>query len=136
MASSGDLAEPGGSQLNGLRVLLVEDSCPVGSALKRLFETLGADVAGPVATTAEAVRSISERPIDVAVVDINLRDGELAYELIDQLHDRGIRVVVLTGYDDVRLEQGKVSAVLRKPVRTQLLLQSLRPAEKEDAADL
>ncbi len=127
MASSDDLAEPGDSNLNGLRVLLVEDSWPVGSALKRLFETLGAEVAGPVATTAEAVRSISERPIDVAVVDINLRGGELAYELIDQLHDRGIRVVVLTGYDDVQLGQRKVSAVLRKPVRTQLLIQSLRP---------
>ncbi len=125
----GDLAELGDSNLDGLRILIVEDSWPVASALKRLFETLGADVAGPVATTAEAVRSISDRPIDVAVVDLNLRNGELAYELIDQLHDRGIRIVVLTGYDDVQLGQRKVSAVLRKPVRTQLLLQSLRPAE-------
>jgi CheY-like chemotaxis protein len=130
MASSdgSDPTEPAVSNLNGLRVLIIEDSWQVGEALKRLFEMLGAEVAGPVATAAEAARSILERTIDVAVVDINLRGGELAYELIDQLHDRGIRIVVLTGYADVRLEQGKVAAVLQKPVRTHLLLQSLRPA--------
>ncbi len=122
-----DLSGPGGSNLNGLRVLVIEDSWPVGAALKRLFETLGAEVAGPVATTAEAARAISERPIDVAVVDINLRGGELAYDLIDQLHDQGIRTVVLTGYDDPPLRQGKVAAVLRKPVQADELLRSLRP---------
>lgn len=120
-------AERGGSNLNGLRILVIEDSWQVGSALKRLFQMLGADVAGPVATTAEAARLISERTIDVAVVDINLRGGELAYAIIDQLHDRDIRIVVLTGYADVRLREGKVAAVLQKPVSTNLLLQSLRP---------
>ncbi len=84
-------------------------------------------MAEPVATTAHAVRLISERPIDVAVVDINLRGGELAYDLIDQLHDRGIRTVVLTGYDDLQLGLRKVAAVLRKPVQPDVLLRSLRP---------
>ncbi len=93
-------------------------------------------MAGPVATTAEAARAISERTIDVAVVDINLQGGELAYKLIDQLHDRGIRIVVLTGYADVCVGQGKVAAILQKPVRTPLLVQSLRPVEEGDAPPL
>ena len=79
---------------------------------------------GPAATTADAARLSSEHTIDVALVDINLRGDELAYALIDQLHDRGIRIVVITGYDHVPL-QGKVEAVLRKPLQTQELLRIL-----------
>ena len=56
----------------------------------------------------------------MALVGINLRGGELAYDLIDQLHDQGIRIVVLTGYADVPLKQGKVAAVLQKPVRERI----------------
>jgi len=66
----------------------------------------------------------------VALVGINLRGGELAYDLIDQLHDQGIRIVVLTGYADVPLKQGKVAAVLQKPVRENLQLRSLRPVRQ------
>jgi len=122
-----DLREPGASKLNGLRVLVVEDSWQVSAALKRLLESCGADVAGPVATAAEAAHLVSERTIDVALVDIRLRGGELAHDLIDKLHDRGIRIVVVTGYGDASFDQGKVAAVLQKPVSAPLLLQSLRP---------
>ena len=122
------MPEPSTSNLNGLRVLLVEDSWPVASAMKRLLEEHGADVSGPVATTADAVRSISERTIDVALVDVHLRGGGTANDLIDQLHDRGIRTVVVTGDADVPSVQGKVAVVLKKPVRADALLQSLRPA--------
>jgi DNA-binding NtrC family response regulator len=119
---------PSSSNLNGLRVLLVEDSWQVASAMKRLLELHGADVSGPVATTADAARSISGRAIDVALVDVHLREGETANDLIDQLHDLGIRTVVVTGSADVPSIQGKVAVVLTKPVRADALLQSLRPA--------
>ena len=108
------LPEPG--PLAGLSVLVVEDSWQVGAAVKRLLQACGADVAGPAATAADAARLISERTIDLALVDINLRGGELAYGLIDQLHEQGIRTVVVTGYADVSLEEGKVAAILQKPV--------------------
>jgi hypothetical protein len=58
----------------------------------------GAEVVGPVSTTTDAVRLISERTPDVALVDINLQGGERSYELIDRLYDRGIRIVVICGY--------------------------------------
>jgi CheY-like chemotaxis protein len=126
-----DRSEPRASNLKGLRILIVEDSWQVSASLKRLLEAWGADVAGPVATAADAVRLISERTIDVALVDINLRGGELAHDLIDQLHAQGIRIVVLTGYADVSLDQKKVAAVLQKPASAPLLLQSLRPPALE-----
>jgi CheY-like chemotaxis protein len=121
----------GSSNLNGLRVLVVEDSWQVSAALKRLLESCGADVAGPVATVADAARVVSERTVDVALVDINLRGGELAYDLIDRLHDKGIRIVVVTGYADVSIDERKVAVLLQKPVSAPLLLQSLRPPALE-----
>jgi CheY-like chemotaxis protein len=126
--SNADDQPPGALNLNGLRVLVVEDSWQVGAALKRLLDSCGADVAGPVATVADAARLVSERTVDVALVDINLRGGELAYDLIDHLHGQGIRIVVVTGYADVSIDEKKVAAVLQKPVSRARLLQSLRPA--------
>jgi DNA-binding NarL/FixJ family response regulator len=115
--------------LDGLRVLIVEDSWHVSTGLRRLLEAWGATVDGPVATTADAMRLVSESAPDAAIVDINLRDGELSYELIDWLQDRGIRIVVLTGYSDVSLQEGKVAVILQKPARDEVLIASLREAE-------
>jgi CheY-like chemotaxis protein len=79
-------------ELSGLRVLIVEDSWEVATSLTTLLEAWGADVLGPVATAADALRLSSERTVDAALVDINLRGGERAYGLIDRLHDQGVRV--------------------------------------------
>jgi CheY-like chemotaxis protein len=114
------------SDLDGLRVLIVEDSWDVSTGLRMLLEARGASVDGPVATTADAMRLVSESTPDVAIVDINLREGELSYELIDRLQDRGIRIVVLTGYADVSLKKGKAAVVLQKPAREEVLIASLR----------
>src|SRR5437763_15520453 len=85
--------------LKGVSILLVEDSWHLGIALKNLLKAWGADVTGPVATAAEADRATSEQTPAVALVDLNLRGGERAYDLIDRLHDRGISVIVTSGYE-------------------------------------
>jgi DNA-binding response OmpR family regulator len=128
-------AEPGArdrgssesSELKGTRILLVEDSWHVGNAIKRLLRALGADVAGPAATTADAKRLVAERTPDVAIVDINLRGGEQANDLIDRLHEQHIPVVVITGYTAVSLPSGSVEAILQKPVHVETFLAVLRP---------
>jgi ActR/RegA family two-component response regulator len=116
------------SDLDGLRVLIVEDSWHLSTGLRRLLEGRGATVDGPVATIADAMRLVSESTPDVALVDINLRDGELSYELIEWLQDRGIRIVVLTGYSDISLQEDKVAVILQKPARDEVLIASLREA--------
>jgi CheY-like chemotaxis protein len=126
MNSSRDL--PGTlDNLRGMRILVVEDSWQLGMAMKRLLQVLGADVAGPAATGAEAERLLSEQVPDLALVDFNLRDGELANGLIDRLHDRGVKVVVVTGYAVLPVPPGDVVAILQKPVSKELLLATLRP---------
>jgi DNA-binding NtrC family response regulator len=122
-----DLPRPGSAELQSVSVLLVEDSWQLGKAMKTLLHVLGADVAGPAATTADAERLVAERIPDVAIVDINLRDGERANDLIDRLHEQGIPVVVVTGYAVVSLAPGKAEAILQKPVGKEQLLAILRP---------
>ena len=118
---------PDHPEFNGLRVLIVEDDWTISTGLATLLEAWGADVIGPAATTADAVHLVSKNTPDVALVDISLRRGERSDGLIDQLHDQGIRVVVLSGYAEVRLAEGKAAAFLQKPIREELLLASLRP---------
>lgn len=110
---------PGSSistDLKGTRILLVEDSWHVGTAIKRLLRAWGADVAGPAPTVTEAEQLVAENIPDVAIVDIHLRNGELSHALIDRLHEQGIPVVVITGYTAISVPAGKVEAILQKPV--------------------
>jgi DNA-binding NtrC family response regulator len=117
----------GSSELKGARILLVEDSWHVGNAIKRLLRVLGADVSGPAATIADAERLIADRKPDVAIIDINLRDGEQANPLLDRLQEQHIPVIVITGYTSVSLPPGKVEAILQKPVSVEQFLAILRP---------
>ena len=126
-SNANDPTRSGLLELQGVGILLVEDSWHVGKAMKTLLHVLGADVAGPAATTADAKRLVAERAPDVAIVDIHLRDGERADNLIDWLHGQGIPVIVLTGYAVVSLAPGKAEAILQKPVSKDQLLAILRP---------
>src|SRR4051794_18570598 len=94
----------GSTELAGVRILLVEDSWHVGNAIKRLLRALGADVAGPAAAIADAERLIAECKPDVAIVDINLRDGEKATRLLDKLQEEGIPAIVITGYSSAPIK--------------------------------
>ena len=126
--SSAHIPPPSGSsELKGARILLVEDSLPVGTAIKRLLRALGADVAGPAAAIADAERLIAESRPDVAIVDINLRDGEQANPLLDRLQQEGIPVIVITGYTTAPIKPGAVEAVLQKPVSVERFLAVLGP---------
>jgi DNA-binding NtrC family response regulator len=134
-ASGSDLNEAGSSdELKGLSILVVEDSWLVGKAMQELLELRGADVAGPAATTAEAERLVGERTPDIAIVDFSLREGERADGLIERLHDRGVHVILISGYTSPPMPPGKVAATLQKPISEARLLASLRPLAARKAA--
>jgi DNA-binding NtrC family response regulator len=135
LSNTHDAATAGASDdLNGLGILLVEDSWHVGQAMKRLLQVMGADVAGPAATAADAERLLSDRSPDVAIVDVSLRGGERAYSLIDRLHDQGVRVIVISGYAEHPLASEKAVAILQKPVSEAQLFATLRPLMAQKAA--
>jgi DNA-binding NtrC family response regulator len=111
--------------LRGMRILLVEDSWQLGVALKSLLRSFDAEVDGPVATTADAEHLISEHVPDAAVVDINLRQGERSYGLIDRLIGKGVPVVVTSGYSELPMVPAKAH-ILEKPISEEKLISILR----------
>ena len=126
-SNNGGVERQPGADLMGVRVLVVEDHWHVANALKSFLETEGMKVSGPAATTADAQRLAREENPDLAVVDIHLK-LETAYALIEQLHDQGVRVVVVTGYAVVPGLTEKVTAVLQKPFNGPELLRALHRA--------
>jgi CheY-like chemotaxis protein len=126
VTSSSGCDPPGPGSLQGVRILVVEDSWHVARGMTRLLKVLGAEPGEPVATSADAKRLVAERRPDVALVDFNLRDGELASDLIDHLRDQGIAVIVITGYEVIPLAPDKVDAILQKPVNEAQLVATVR----------
>jgi DNA-binding NtrC family response regulator len=125
-APSGDDApEAGLPNLKGKRILLVEDSWQLGMALKSLLRSFDAEVDGPAATTSDAERLISEHAPDAAIIDVNLRQGERSYGLIDRLIGQGVPVVVTSGYSDLPMVSAKAH-ILEKPISEEKLIAILR----------
>ena len=100
--------------LKGVRVLIVEDAWHVAKALKSALEQIGMHVVGPTATTAQARGLASAQRPELAIVDINLKQ-ETSCGLIDELHEQGVRIIVITGYAAPPVSKDSVAAILQKP---------------------
>jgi DNA-binding NtrC family response regulator len=129
-SNTGDSFQFESPEFRGVRVLIVEDSWDVSTELKILLEAQGIEVVGPAATVNEARRLSSESIPDVALLDINLRSGELSYGLIDEIGAQGIPVVVITGYANASTAIDKAVAILQKPFSEEELLAALRAAKR------
>ncbi len=85
--------------LKSCRVLVAEDEYMLAQELETELHDAGAIVIGPVATLAEAITLINtDVDIDGAILDANL-GGELVYPAAELLIDRGVPIVLTTGYD-------------------------------------
>ncbi len=124
-ASDNDQPDTDGNPLEGLRILLVEDSWHVAQAYKSLLEIVGLDVAGPAGTLADAETLFAQQRPDIAVVDVDLH-GIKSYGLIDQLIASNVPTIVVSGYEVLPKLQGRVAAILTKPVRASTLLTVVR----------
>ena len=124
-------ADANSAVLHGVRVLVVEDGWQVADALRLLLQKMGMLVAGQVATTEAARRLVGEGKPDLALVDINLK-GEMAFGLIDWLHDRGIRIVVISGYGDLPRSLETFAVLLHKPFSATALQTTLQRVMSRD----
>ena len=116
-----------GSDLKGVRVLIVEDAWHVAKALKSLLERLEMSVIGPTSTTADARRLIASDTPRLALVDLNLK-REMSGDLVDELHAQGVPVIVISGYAVPTVSKEKVVAFLQKPFNGNELIVAMRAA--------
>jgi DNA-binding response OmpR family regulator len=112
--------------LTGYRLLVVEDDYFVAQDLCATLRDCGATVLGPAPSISSA-RSLAKalRP-DCVLLDINL-DGELAFDLAQELEAHGVRTVFTTGYDASFVPQHlRHTVCLQKPVDATALSCSIR----------
>jgi len=109
------------------RVLLVEDSVLISSALRILLESNDYEVT-VAGTAAEALDAASTMHPDVMLLDLTLPDGD-GLSVLTDLAARGAGIPVtlaMTGHDDDITRQRSVAAgctdVLVKPVPVRELL--------------
>jgi CheY-like chemotaxis protein len=96
--------------------MIVEDEMLVALDLQESVRSLGYAVVGPFGRLAEAIEGAAAQPIDFAILDLNL-NGEMTYDLAEELERRGIPIVFTTGYESEAIK-GRLSncRVLNKPV--------------------
>jgi CheY-like chemotaxis protein len=118
--------------LQGRRVLIVEDEYLLAMDLAERFEDLGVEVIGPAATVRDAVALLGNQEVEGAVLDINIR-GERVYPVADILTQKNVPFVFTSGYSK-ELEPEAYASIPRciKPANflhvAQLLASVMRPA--------
>ena len=85
------------ADLNGVRVLLLEDEALVNMNTVELLEKMGCEAGGYLHLD-EAWDAARRKLPDVAVLDVNLHDTTTSLEFADWLHEQGVPIVFLTGY--------------------------------------
>ncbi len=78
-----------------MRVLIVEDEILVAMELEETLNDLGHTVVG-IAPDRRSLEAFSHEDIDVALVDLNLRDGETGVGIGRALADRDAAVIFIT----------------------------------------
>jgi CheY-like chemotaxis protein len=79
-----------------LSVLVVEDEPLIAMMLEDLLDLLGHNLAGSADSTAEALPLVANGGFDVAILDVNLRDGP-SWPVADALEATGKRFMLATG---------------------------------------
>lgn len=120
-------------------ILIVEDEMLVACEMAAILEENGYRCAGIVPDLTAAARYLGQ-PLDVALVDLNLRDGFTGPQIGEQLSRAGVPVIFITANPGL-LGEGIAGTVgvLTKPTDEQTLLAAVsfalgrragRPVEK------
>lgn len=92
------LDDAGQKRLEGLHVLVAEDDHVQCDGIVACITDFGATVVGPAHSLSEARQLITSNSIDIAVVDIDLGDGD-TFDFARALQSRGLPFIFATGYN-------------------------------------
>ena len=120
------------AELEGLRVLLVEDLPVVAMATGQMLEELGCVTVGPAPNFAAALELIEAGEYDAAIVDLNIR-GEKSFRLLKLLDERQVPYLISSGYADWSMPEDRVDRPrLPKPFGSDLLRLKLEELEPDE----
>ena len=114
------------TQLEGRRILVVEDDYLIAIDVADQLKRAGAVVIGPAPSVAKAKRLLAAGDVDAAVLDVNLGE-ENSFPVAQELQDRGVPFLFSTGYDSADIPaEWKHVTVAMKPLRPALVVALLR----------
>ncbi|HEV2603488.1 MAG TPA: response regulator [Microvirga sp.] len=120
--------------LNGLRVLVVEDEAAISLLLEDMLLDFGCEVIGPAARLAAALDAVERETVDLAILDVNVA-GEPIYPVAEALAQRQIPFVFSTGYGSAGIKDAyRDRPVLQKPFAQHDLKQKLLIARGNGAS--
>ena len=122
-----------GDDLQGLRVLVVEDEAAISLLLEDMLLDFGCEVVGPAARLAAALDTVERERLDLAILDVNVA-GEPIYPVAEALLARSVPFVFSTGYGSAGIKDAfRDRPVLQKPFAQHDLKQKLILARRDGA---
>ncbi|MGH7075751.1 MAG: response regulator [Stellaceae bacterium] len=113
------------TDLNGIRVLVVEDELLIVMMLEDMLESAGCVIVGPCNSLAKALQTAAEEDFDVALLDVNLA-GKQVFPLADVLIERNLPFIFMTGYGaDLLPAQYAMHPTIAKPFKIASLMEKL-----------
>ncbi len=111
--------------LNGLRILVVEDEAAISLLLEDMLLDFGCEVIGPAARLSAALEAVEREVVDLAILDVNVA-GEPIYPVAEALVQRRVPFVFSTGYGSAGIKDAfRDRPVLQKPFAQHDLKQKL-----------
>ena len=111
------------------KVLICEDEPLLAADLASVVEEAGHKVCGVFHNAREALNSAPGLQPDLAIIDLNLADGDTGAAVAQTLQSLGIRVIILSGHSNVGAGLGCVPHTFAaKPVSKEVVTQLLGPA--------
>lgn len=86
-----------------MKILLLDDHKVFGESLKVLLEERGISC-----TYTSSIKNLYEEvegDYDIILLDINLKEEETGFDILDRIHDKNKKIVILTSYDLVNYKR-------------------------------
>ncbi|RYD54045.1 MAG: response regulator [Sphingomonadales bacterium] len=102
--------------MSAKNILIVEDEPLIAMMLEDFLDVLEYRVAGTADCVSQALELIAEGNCDGAILDVNLRAGEVSWPIADKLAELGIPFIIATGGGgDSIAEAHRNRPILSKP---------------------
>lgn len=110
-------------------ILIVEDEPLIAMMLEDFLESLGHRVVASCESVEEALDHVEAGGFDVAIIDVQLRDGKQVWPVADRLAKDGTPFIVATGgHVDPPPEQHAAAPILSKPYTIEAIAPAIERA--------
>jgi CheY-like chemotaxis protein len=100
----------------GCTILIVEDEPLISMMLEDFLDSLGHEVVGACDSVEDALERVEQGGFDIAIIDVQLKDGKSVWPVADKLADAGTPFILATGgHVDPPPGRHAAAPVLAKP---------------------